>query len=87
MSGRKELETVDGGGRAERCETCRWWEWCRGVSEYCGYKAGYCHRLPPVLHKDPDYKLYLSDQHWTHPIVTSTDWCGEYQPKSTTPGA
>jgi len=55
--------------RAERCETCKWWE--RISSAALTLSPGYCHRQPPK------FVIELSEQ----PIFPSTmqdNFCGEW---------
>lgn len=76
--------------RAERCETCRFWERNSGVDDESGGgcdNGGCCKRLPPTYcgpHEDNatrpmDWML------WSFPAVTSDDWCGEWKEKGTDP--
>jgi hypothetical protein len=63
------------GGRAERCEACRFWE---DVGE--GY--GHCHRLPPVPLGSGESTLMTA---W--PETKADDWCGEFFPRPGVPPA
>lgn len=84
------------GERAERCETCRWWDDITVVDNPLdGEDVGqaFCHRYPPVRDIDPQY--IRSHQHpegsmtaraWLHPLTFSFDFCGEWQPQAATTG-
>jgi hypothetical protein len=65
--------------RKERCQVCRFWEHCPGMSEDGGgHPLGHCHRYPPVIvHGEEDPNLAV-----TLPITNGDmDWCGEWQAK------
>lgn len=85
----KELPTVgegEGEGeRAERCETCKWWE-----TMYLGHGKrnrsdpledddspwGYCRRYPPLARGNYDIH-----DNCESPKTTDDHWCGEWQAK------
>lgn len=88
MSDRKALETV-GGERAERCGTCRFWEydaegteWYRqGIGE-SKTQVGLCRLAPPVLAEmvnDFDGPAARNPLSWQQPSVKGEGWCGEWQ--------
>lgn len=70
--------------RAERCETCRWWNlsaaWDSGrETGFDGELESKCHRYPPMRSLQPD--LDPADAcYWDRPATYDTDWCGEWQP-------
>jgi hypothetical protein len=69
----------------QKCETCRFWEFCQGVSdESDGGPAGYCRRFPPVWigpgNEGEDDHPALCDLNYGHPTTYAEAWCGEYQP-------
>jgi hypothetical protein len=72
----------------ERCETCRFWSDCPGVTEESeADKAGYCKRFPPQWANDglrsvagPSDFPVLCNLNWCHPVTDATDWCGEWRP-------
>jgi hypothetical protein len=65
MSDRVELP------RAERCETCRFWQGH-------GDGTGNCRRYPPVVY-EKDFEVQF------FPNTKESWWCGEYQPATVAP--
>lgn len=64
--------------RAERCETCKFWEGYTGDVEHGNEPTrGNCHRYPPRHYPNPDSET-LEDQ-YDFPAVETDDWCGEWQ--------
>jgi hypothetical protein len=68
--------------RAERCETCRFWE---PISPESG--DGYCRRYPPIATGfSPDVEAAepsVSTRAFCYwPETDHTDWCGEWQSMS-----
>lgn len=82
MSERKEIPTVGGEGaevRAERCETCRFWE------PYNDF--GYCRRFPPVnlaVNRDNYHESDHPPLEAAQPATEPDDWCGEWKAKDET---
>jgi len=75
-----ELEDDDAaaGGRPS-CGSCRFWKPLAGSKESSGW--GQCKRMPPALPEIKDEKLVLAGI-W--PSTDERDWCGEWQPCSST---
>lgn len=66
--------------RAERCETCRFWEREEDTADDIFEEptlgqivVGECHRYPPVRQ--------ASEKMWAmFPLLPEGNWCGEWQP-------
>lgn len=56
-----------------KCETCRFWL----REDECD---GWCRRYPPLALTE-DATLRGAADAWSFPTVSTSDWCGEYQPK------
>ncbi len=60
--------------RADRCETCKFWDSLKDEAD----PAGSCMRYPPVL-------LTVGQHHsadgWSTPATPPTHWCGEWKSK------
>lgn len=76
--------------RKERCETCRFWEPCSGLSFFNGdvppnIEHGYCRRFPPVFgveyqgEKGDDLSPSHDGGNWHLPVVVCVAWCGEWR--------
>lgn len=75
--------------RQERCDNCRFWaEKFKQREGADSYFLGKCHRLPPVVSSEgPETASKIEElQIWMKsiwPITYESDWCGEWQPKTT----
>jgi len=86
-------ENIQQGERAERCETCRFWQ-----QSYEDLHVGQCRRYPPQMcdtvvryyAKNPLVKHEYEESDtlaaagaadpWRFPVLCFDDWCGEYKP-------
>lgn len=69
------------------CETCRFWEYQQGASQYePKTKYGECHRsaptasLPASWYRDEDY-IEVEELSARWPMTDHWTWCGEHQPR------
>lgn len=76
------------GERAERCETCRFWELLPAGHQDRGEPLnGTCRRFPPVLDTarlvKQKYDEIVEDTFkgggYVFPVTGSDDWCGEWR--------
>ena len=70
-----ELPTTD--ERAERCETCRWWEGYELEPDE-KFPVGSCKRYPPVYVKCNSHHAV---DNFTPAVTYNDDFCGEWAAK------
>jgi hypothetical protein len=69
-----ELPTVSEPERAERCETCKWWE-----GDFDDSREGLCRRYPPVY--APVDVPGGDEEPWYRPVTSYDNFCGEWRAK------
>lgn len=70
--------------RADRCETCRYWDvWDDPVSATgSSFQFGECRRHAPRPYLESDDPTLIEPVTW--PNTRMTSWCGEWKPQSPT---